>query len=144
MKRTPLRRVSPNKVKKVKKVKKKTTSQLKKHLDKVFSIYIRNKYAINGYVQCYTCGVTKSISEMQNGHFISRSYLATRFLEQNVRPQCVGCNVFGGGKPVEFARKLEIEEDGIVDWLYREAQKITNDYPYQKQIEYYEERTKGF
>lgn len=144
MKRTPLRRVSPNKVKKIKKPKKLTTSQLKKKLDKVFSIYIRNKYAINGYVQCYTCGVTKSISEMQNGHFISRSYLATRYDEDNCRPQDIGCNIFGNGRPVEFARKLELENKGIVAKLYKKAQQITKDYPYQKQIEYYEERIKGF
>lgn len=122
----------------MKKVKKKTISQLKKLLDKIFSIFIRTKYAKNGYVQCYTCGVTKPISEMQCGHFISRSYLATRYDEDNCRPQCVGCNVFGNGKPVEFARRLEEEKPGIVARLYKKAQQITKDYPYQQQIEYYE------
>lgn len=125
---------------KIKKPKKKTTSQLKKLLDKEFSIYIRNKYAKNGMVACYTCGAIKSISEMQCGHFISRSYLATRFEEDNCKVQCVGCNVFGNGKPVEFARKLELEKKGIVAKLYKKAQEITKYFPYEKKIEYYKQK----
>lgn len=79
---------------------------------------------------------------MQNGHFISRVYLATRFDEDNCRPQCVGCNVFGNGKTVEFARKLEAENKGIVARLYKKAQGITKDYPYQAKIDYYQEKIK--
>jgi len=122
---------------KVKKVKQKTTSQLKKELDKLFSIYIRNKYARNGMVACYTCGAVKEVLDIQNGHFISRVYLATRFDIDNCRPQCRGCNLFGNGKPVEFARKLELENKGIVDKLYKKAQQITKDYPYGQEIEKY-------
>lgn len=122
----------------MRKIKKKTTSQLKKELDKVFSQYIRQKYADqNGYVKCYTCGVTKTIKEIQNGHFVSRSYLATRFSEDNCRPQCVGCNVFGGGRLPIFASNLEKETNGITSRLYREAQKIVKDFPYQAKIDYY-------
>lgn len=121
-----------------KKVKKKTTSQLKKELDKVFSQYIRQKAADKeGFVLCYTCGVKKHWKEMQNGHFVSRVYLATRFEEGNVRPQCVGCNVFGGGKVVAFAANLEKEQPGIVGLLYRKAQEIVKDYPYSQKIEEY-------
>jgi len=95
----------------VKKPKKKVVSlsSLKKKLDAVFSKYIRNKYAKNGYVTCYTCGKVDTIERMQNGHFISRGYLATRFDENNCRPQCVGCNMFGNGKPLDFEENLKEE-----------------------------------
>lgn len=114
----------------------KSVSKLKKELDSLFSKYIRTKYSKNDMVSCYTCGVTKSINEMQCGHFISRLYLATRFDEDNCRPQCVGCNVFGNGKPVQFANRLESE--GIcTKTLYKKAQGIIKDFPYVKLIEEY-------
>lgn len=126
-----------------KKVKKKSNAKLKKELDKIFSQYIRQKYADKqGNVICYTCGAKKNWKEAQCGHFVSRSSLATRFCEDNVRVQCVGCNVFGGGKQVEFGRKLESENTGMVQLLFREAQKIVKDYPYEEKIEYYKEKIK--
>ena len=122
-----------------KKVKKLSTAKLKKKLDKVFSEYIRRKYSnSNGQVECYTCGSVKDWKEMQCGHFVSRVYLGTRFEEDNVRVQCVGCNIFGRGKTAIFASNLETERGGIVTLLYRQAQKITKDYPYQEKIEYYQ------
>jgi hypothetical protein len=127
------------------KVKKKvkTQSQLKKKLDEIFSKYIRQKYADKlSFVSCYTCGKRLPTNEMQNGHFIRRQYLATRYSEDNCRPQCVGCNIFGDGKTVEFARKLEEEKKGIVQELYKKAQEITKDYPYEKQIEHYKQKLK--
>lgn len=122
--------------------KKKTSAQLKKELDKVFSEYNRKKYANqNGEVSCYTCGKTKHWKEMHNGHFVSRGYLATRFDENNCRVQCPGCNLFGGGRTAVFATKLDQElGEGTAIRLYRDAQKIVKDYPYQKQIEFYTQK----
>jgi hypothetical protein len=142
MKRTPISRVGKSKaIKKIKKPKKKTTSQLKKELDKIFSLYIRNKYAKNGQVKCYTCTAIKGILEIQNGHFVSRSHLSTRFSEDNVRPQCVGCNVFGGGKVSIFAINLDKElGEGTSMRLYKEAQEITKYYPYEEKIKEYKEK----
>lgn len=97
---------------------------VKKRLDRVFSLYIRNKYAREGYLKCYTCGVTKEIKSMHCGHFVSRSHLYTRFDEDNVRPQCVGCNIFGNGKTAVFATRLERENPGIVKELYARSQMI--------------------
>lgn len=126
------------KASKPKKVKKKTTSQLKREADRVFSLYIRQKYADkSGNVPCYTCGKVLAWNRIQNGHFISRGYLATRYLEDNCRPQDVGCNVFGGGRPVEFARKLEEETPGITAELYRKAQKIEPNFNYSAIIYHY-------
>ena len=44
---------------------------------------------------------------MQNGHFQSRSFLATRFDEENCQPQCVGCNMFKQGEQYKFAINLD-------------------------------------
>jgi hypothetical protein len=43
---------------------------------------------------------------MQNGHFFSRTYLATRWDEKNCHCQCVGCNVFRGGNMAVYAKKM--------------------------------------
>lgn len=124
--------------------KKKTTAQYKKALDKIFSEYIRRKYADKkGYVSCYTCGQRKHWKEMQCGHFVSRSHLATRFDEDNVRPQDVGCNVFGGGRTAIFASKLDKElGEGTVSRLYRKAQEIIRYFPYEEKIKEYTEKIK--
>lgn len=128
-----------------KKRKAKTAAQLKKELDSVFSKWVRLSSADKqGYCICYTCNAKKFWKQIQNGHFISRTYLATRFDERNTRTQCVGCNMFGNGKPVEFARKLEIEMPGVTMDLYREAQKIVKNYPYASEIARYKEKLKKY
>lgn len=85
-------------MKKVSLKKQKTLSKLKKELDSVFSKFIRQ-----GATECYTCG---GKGTLQAGHFVSRTYLSTRWDEDNVRPQCVGCNILGRGKPLDFEDRL--------------------------------------
>ena len=46
----------------------------------------------NGYCQCVTCGQMNHWKNSQGGHFISRRYTATKLLEENIHPQCYGCN----------------------------------------------------
>lgn len=77
----------------------KTLTWYKKELDRVFSIYIRTKYP----KVCYTCGKS---GVLQNGHFIVRKYLATRWEEDNCRPQCIGCNIYGKGMSIDFEERL--------------------------------------
>jgi hypothetical protein len=48
----------------------------------------------NGFAHCVTCGVFKHWKELQGGHFISRVHKSTKLLEENVHPQCQGCNAF--------------------------------------------------
>lgn len=91
--------------------KEKTKTYYKKELDKVFSQYIRRKYMRDGYIACYTCGKIMDFSKAQCGHFIPRSNMTTRWDEANCRPQCVGCNMFGGGKYDVYAANL-LEEIG--------------------------------
>ena len=92
-----------------------TQAKLKKAFDSVFSKYIRQKYADdNGMVHCYTCSTVKHWKEIQNGHWIPRNNLATRFSEENCRPQCVACNLFQKGMPDVFAVNLIKEGVDIV------------------------------
>ena len=85
----------------------KTSAQLKKDLDAVYSKYIRLKYADkDGFCTCYTCGKIKHWKEMHCGHFIPRNILITRWDERNTRPQDVGCNIFGNGKVLDFEDHL--------------------------------------
>ena len=98
------------KAKKASKSKKKvkTAADLKKDLDDVYSIYIRQKHEdSNGVVECYTCRKLFTVKTIQNGHFVSRQYLATRWLDDNCRPQCWGCNGFGNGRLLDYEERLK-------------------------------------
>lgn len=90
-------------------------AKLKKKFDAIFSQYIRQKYANKeGMVKCYTCSTVKHWKDIQNGHWIPRHNLATRFSEDNCRPQCVACNMFQKGMPDVFAVNLIKEGVDIV------------------------------
>lgn len=86
-----------------------TTGKLKKELDTIFSKYIRAKFP----KRCYTC--KKPATTLQCGHFVSRQYLATRWSEDNCRPQCWGCNGFGKGQLLDFEENLigELGKDKV-------------------------------
>ena len=114
MKRSPIRKTPKN-----------SLSKAKKRLDNVFSRYIRTKYSKNGYVACFTCNAIKPIAEMQNGHYVSRTYNSLRFSELNCHPQCPGCNVFKHGNMDEYARAL-VKKYGpdILETLAKEKRKI--------------------
>jgi hypothetical protein len=107
--KTPIKRSTIKVNKKPIKVaikKKKSTisrSQLVKRLDTIFSQYIRQKYAVDGMTACVTCGTVKTWKEMQNGHYMSRGHLPTRWDETNCAPQCMACNVFKKGNYTEYA-----------------------------------------
>ena len=104
--RKPVRRsVTASKAKKVKTPKKKakTRSYYVKKLDSIYSQYIRLKDSRNGMAECVTCGEVKPWKDMQNGHYMSRAYQATRWLDMNCNVQCVACNVFKKGNYTEYA-----------------------------------------
>lgn len=73
--------------------KKKTIASLVNDAAEILQRIVRLKAADdNGYVQCVTCHTVKPWQEMQGGHFISRRYTAHKLLEENIHPQCAGCN----------------------------------------------------
>lgn len=112
----------------------KTQAQLKKELDHVFAEWVRK----SDEQRCYTCG--KRGGKFQAGHFISRSYLATRWDTDNVKNQCVGCNIFGNGRSLDFEEHL-IRDLGKkrVEALKKKRHQITKISPaqYQELIDHY-------
>ena len=109
-------------------------------LDHVFSRYLRLKYSdSNGIVECYTCGKKHKWEEIQCGHFMGRSNLGTRWMEQNCRPQCEPCNCYKDGNLEVFENKLNEENNSIVEYLRecaRQVVKPTKDELKQLLIEY--------
>lgn len=92
----------------------------KKKAWKVFSEYIRLRHGSmfssgDVFCICYTCGAQKHWKEMQAGHGIGGRNNAVLFLEEVVKPQCVGCNVFGRGKYPIFTSRL-IKELGMEEY----------------------------
>lgn len=78
--------------------------------DRVFSVFIRVSYAdFDGYASCFTCGARMLWQELQCGHWIPRGNGATRFHEDNCRPQCSNCNEHRGGLPVAFEEGLRTD-----------------------------------
>lgn len=127
---------------KKKKVKLPSLTKQKKEADMVFSLHIRQKYAdADGIVQCYTCPFKAHWKKMQNGHLVSRFYLATRYDERNCRPQCITCNMWRNGRVPEFALKLQEELGaGIVEELYSVARVLVTNFDYTRIIDTYKER----
>ena len=58
---------------------------------------------VDGIAQCVTCGKKQHFKEMDGGHFISRKYTATKLIEENVHPQCKGCNQYASGRHDDYS-----------------------------------------
>lgn len=103
-------------------MKKLSRSKLIKKLDKVFSLYIRLRYAKNEIAQCFTCGKKDHYKRLQCGHFQSRKHYSTRWDEINCQVQCAGCNVFRYGEQFVFGKNLDMEfGKGCSESLYYKA-----------------------
>jgi hypothetical protein len=76
--------------------KRKTPAQEAQACAESLQLLVRLKAANDeGYCRCVTCGTTKHYKDgMQGGHFIERGKSATKLLEENIHPQCCGCNKF--------------------------------------------------
>lgn len=107
----------------------------------------------NGYCQCWTCPKKLHWKEMQGGHFIERTKTATKMLEENIHPQCGGCNQWGMKKAstvlIYRAKMVDMYGADFVIWLEAESKKTvkhTRDEleslkaDYSKQITYFETR----
>jgi uncharacterized Zn finger protein (UPF0148 family) len=92
----------------IKKKKQVSISSLVKKLDRVFSVFIRLRWAkSNGEVKCFTCEKKMHWRSSQCGHFMSRRYMSTRFDENNSRPQCYACNIALSGNQYIFGVNLD-------------------------------------
>lgn len=124
--------------------KKPTRSKLVKKLDVVFSQYVRLSNADSrGMCKCVTCGKVGhwKTGGIQAGHFISRKHYSTRWNEDNVKPQCVACNVYRAGEQYKYSLYLG---SNLSDELYQKSQIITKftNVELQEMIDYYSSELK--
>ena len=119
--------------------KKLTRAKLVKKLDVIFSKYIRLKNANHrGHVKCVTCGKIDlwDGGTMQAGHFMSRKHYSTRWDEDNVQVQCVGCNMFRQGEQYKFSlflgktksKRLYLQSKKLVQYYNHELEDMINHY----------------
>jgi hypothetical protein len=88
-------------------MKKLSRAGLIRKVDAAFSRFIRKGHADPyGFCECVTCGKRMRWEEIQAGHWIKRGHAATRWVEENVYPQCRGCNMFSGGRQDEMAAHI--------------------------------------
>ena len=121
-------------------MKKPSRKNIVKRLDSIFSKYIRNKYADKkGMVKCFTCDREYPIKSIQNGHFMSRKNYATRWDEDNCRPQCYGCNVMKQGMQYEFGKRLGKEKAEEMYLLSKKTVKLS-DYELLEMLDHYKEQ----
>tara|TARA_R110000824_G_C15159036_1_gene671710 strand:+ start:490 stop:879 length:390 start_codon:yes stop_codon:yes gene_type:complete len=106
--------------------KKLSRSKLIKKLDTIFSKYIRQRDAKKEIATCFTCGKKAHWKKLQNGHFQSRRFYATRWDEMNCQVQCAGCNVFKYGEQFTFGLNLDSKFGaGTAQRLHTKARVIT-------------------
>lgn len=89
----------------------------------------------DGNWECYTCGkIITSKLDCHTGHFIPKSICGAylKYDLRNLRPQCMSCNIWGGGRGADFYRNmLKREGQEYIDQLYRDKNKTI------KAIDYY-------
>lgn len=101
------------------KVTKKALKSEKKRLQakcwKLMSEWIRRKNAsFSGMNVCFTCGKTHHWKEMHCGHF---QHGKLDLDERNLKPQCVKCNTYQGGKLDIYTLHLISQNDE--EWVRR-------------------------
>lgn len=105
------------------------------------SKYIRLKSADQfGMVECYTCGNKVHYKESNAGHFKHGHNKVTFLLEDNIKVQCVACNLYKSGVLDVYGMRLA-KEKGI-SWLEEltalshKVEKLSREY-YQEKIDTY-------
>ena len=123
--------------------KKLTRSKIVKKLDNIFSQYVRLSNSKDGKCKCITCGKEGHWKNggIQAGHFMSRKHYATRWNEDNVKPQCVGCNMFKAGEQYKFSLYLGQQ---LSEELLQESHKTVKftSYELEDMIEHYSKEVK--
>jgi hypothetical protein len=94
--------------------KKTTRKKLVDKLDKVFSIYIRRRNAVDDISECFTCGKKDHWKKLQNGHFQSRKHYSTRWDAVNCQVQCAGAKNLDEKYYNGLAEELHIEANKTV------------------------------
>ena len=82
-------------------------TNLIKKLDKVFALYIRLRDTMpSGFCRCISCGRIKPFSDIDCGHFHSRTHMATRYSELNCNGECSYCNRFNADHLLGYRENL--------------------------------------
>ena len=80
-------------------MKKKTLRALIDDVAKLLQKHVRLKAEVaadkNGFIECVSCNKWFHWKDMQGGHWIERGKQATKIMEENIHPQCKGCNQYG-------------------------------------------------
>jgi len=69
----------------------------------------------NGMIKCVTCNQWGHYKDMDAGHYFSRKDKAVKLLEENIHPQCKGCNIkmsHGDTKVTEAYRRFMVDTYG--------------------------------
>lgn len=115
--------------------------ELVKELDRVFSLYIRMKAAINGVARCVTCGDKDSWKLMDCGHFIVRGKVGTRWDEQNCHVQCRRCNRVNQGNIKRYKLFLQARYGReIIDILKKRSKNRVETYEIEAMIKIYKKK----
>jgi endo-1,4-beta-mannosidase len=109
-------------------MKKKTLAKVVEDCAVALQKVVRMKAAIaenlDGYVTCVSCGVKKHWKELDAGHYFSRGDKSVKLMEENIHPQCKGCNIrmsHGDTKVVSAYRRYMVEMYGEDFLNYMEA-----------------------
>lgn len=122
-------------------------NKLRDKLDKIFSEYIRlNNSNALGYCKCVTCGKIMYWKQIQNGHYMSRRFMSTRYSEMNCNPQCMQCNVIQHGNIPQYRMWLvgRYGEDAVKRLEFTALNTTTkfNDIEYKSMIDFYKKLVK--
>ncbi len=110
-------------------MKKKTIASLKRKAMPIHSRYIRLRDCLRTtgsleYGECFTCGFSGHISQLDAGHFIPK-HNANLFSERGVQTQCRKCNRYSSGMQLEYRRQLiNLYGEGADLELEEEARQI--------------------
>lgn len=113
-----------------KRVKQPSKSTIKQRAWYAFSQFIRLRDCLTttgtpDSGECITCGHEFPFKDLQAGHFIPGRHNGNLFSEKGTHAQCRSCNLWGGGKPLEYRRAIiGLYGDGYDDVLEQEAREI--------------------
>lgn len=88
-------------------MKHKSLKYYKARADRLFSLWVRQRDAVDGVCRCITCNTPHSWRSIHCGHFMSRRHEGTRYHEKNANSQCVHCNTFDQGRQYEHGLAID-------------------------------------
>lgn len=114
--------VTKVKLKKEKSLTKKRFSRtnLIREADRVASLFVRER---DKWKPCITC-YRNWEDNFQNGHFMSRKHLSTRWHEKNMNWQCPACNLYGSGE--QYKHSIAIDRMYWI-WTAEQIMRLSND-----------------